>query len=276
MKTMKNITYLLILLAFLFSCKKHDFDINNLNGNKIGVIGHGGMGIGHTYPMNTLEGFLNALNLGPDGVEIDVQMTKDGVLVAFHDQKLEESTNLSGHIYDKTWTELVNGQFLYPHYGNYKLIRLDDVFKSIPNQDKYTYFLDFKNFQPNKDSLYFNKLNTAIINIIDKYNLLENTYVEFKSEMLIVKLQETRPDIKQFIYAKYDLALSLAEQYNLEGITVPIDKITIEKVQLAHSKGIMVATFNTHSHKRNINAVEHNVDFIHTDRLKHLIGILKN
>ena len=272
---MKNSFFLFVLVSLLLSCEKKDFDINNLNKNEVGIIGHGGMGIGQTYPINTLESILNCLNLGADGTEIDVQMTKDGVLVAFHDETLEESTNLSGRIYNKTWAELEDARFSYPHYGNYKIIRLDDLFMNIPNQDQYIYFLDCKNFKPNKDSAYFNTFNTALIEIINKYNLVENTYVEFKTEKLIQKLQALRPDIKQFVYTSYDHALSLAQQYNLQGMTIAVDKLTHEKVELLHSKGIMVTTFNTHSHKRNIKAVEHNVDFIQTDRLKHLMKILK-
>lgn len=62
---------------------------------------------------------------------------------------------------------------------------------------------------------------------------------------------------------------------NYEGmITIPVDKLTQDKVKLAHSHHVMVATFNTHSSKRNIRAVKHNVDYIHTDRLKHLLKIL--
>jgi|SRR5690554_1274304 len=273
---MKNSIFLFAFILFLFSCEKNDFDIKNLNKNQVKALGHGGMGIGQTYPMNSLESILNCLNLGADGTEIDVQMTKDGVLVAFHDQSLELSTNLSGKIYNKTWAEIEGARFSYPYYGNYQLIRLDDLFKNIPNQDNYIYFLDCKNFQPNKDSTYFETFNNAIIEIIDKYNLIENTFVEFKSEILIQKLQAVRPDIKQFIYTDFANALSLAEQYNLEGLTVTVDQLTHEKVELAHSKGIMVATFNTHSHKRNIKAVEHNVEFIQTDRVKHLVKLLKD
>jgi len=151
-----------MLVFFFFSCKKETFDIHNLNDDKISILGHGGMGIGHTYPMNSLESILNCLNLGADGTEIDVQMTKDGVLVAFHDETLEESTDLSGHIYNNSWEEIKDARFSYPHYGNYKIIRLDDIFKVIPDQDKYTYFLDCKNFQPNKDSTYFSNANQGL------------------------------------------------------------------------------------------------------------------
>lgn len=273
---MKNIFFLLISMFFVVSCNKNEFDINNLNGNKVSAIGHGGMGIGHSYPMNSFEGILNSLSIGADGVEIDIQMTKDGILVAFHDGKLEESTNRSGKIYDKTWAEIEGARFSYPHYGNHKIIRLNDIFQNIPDREKYTYFLDIKSFKPNKDSLYFETLNNAIIDIIDRYELVEQVYVEFKNEKSISELKLIRPDIKQFIYNDFDYALSLAEQYNLQGITIAIDKLTHEKVKLAHSKNIMVATFNTHSHQRNIDAVKYNVDYNHTDRLKHLLKILKD
>lgn len=268
--------FILFLLTFTSSCKKASFEIENLNGNKVSILGHGGMGIGHTFPMNSLEANLNCINLGADGTEIDVQMTKDGVLVAFHNEKLEEITNREGQIYNKTWAEIEGGRYAYPHYGNYKIIRLDDLFKNIPNQDKYTYFLDCKNFQPNKDEAYYTTFNQAIIEIMDKYNLVKNTYIELKSKILIHKLQEERPDFKIFIYKDYEAALAIAEEYNLNGITLAVNELSHEKVKVAHSKGIMVATFNTHSRKRNINAVKYNVDFNITDRVKELIKILKD
>ena len=36
-------------------------------------------------PENTLPAFLKAYECGADGVELDVQMTKDGQLVVIHD-----------------------------------------------------------------------------------------------------------------------------------------------------------------------------------------------
>jgi glycerophosphoryl diester phosphodiesterase len=43
----------------------------------------------------------------------------------------------------------------------------------------------------------------------------------------------------------------------------------------AHRNGTMVAVFNTHSKDRNMEAIEKNVDFIQSDKVKHLIKILK-
>lgn len=53
--------------------------------NKL-VIGH--RGAPSIKVENSLEGVVEALKLGVDGVEVDVRATKDGSLVAFHDQSL--------------------------------------------------------------------------------------------------------------------------------------------------------------------------------------------
>ena len=37
-------------------------------------------------PENTLDAFQKAVEMGADGIELDVQMTKDGELVVIHDE----------------------------------------------------------------------------------------------------------------------------------------------------------------------------------------------
>ena len=41
------------------------------------------------YPENTLAGFRNAVALGCDGAELDVQLSKDGEVIVFHDYLLK-------------------------------------------------------------------------------------------------------------------------------------------------------------------------------------------
>jgi len=60
------------------------------------VIGHRGAK-GHLAE-NTLPSIDKALNLGVDGVEIDIFRCASGELVVFHDQTLEKLTNSSGYI----------------------------------------------------------------------------------------------------------------------------------------------------------------------------------
>ena len=57
-------------------------------------------------PENTMEAFKLAVEMNTDGIETDVHMTKDGVLVLMHDEKVDRTTNGTGYIKDYTYEEL--------------------------------------------------------------------------------------------------------------------------------------------------------------------------
>ena len=57
-------------------------------------------------PENTLAAFDHGLALGADGLELDVHLSRDGVVVVHHDPTLERTTNGSGAIRLKTAAEL--------------------------------------------------------------------------------------------------------------------------------------------------------------------------
>ena len=54
----------------------------------------------HLAPENTLAAFRNALTLPVDGIEVDVQMSRDGYAVIFHDNTVEGRTNGRGNLLD--------------------------------------------------------------------------------------------------------------------------------------------------------------------------------
>ncbi|MGH1506150.1 MAG: glycerophosphodiester phosphodiesterase [Acidimicrobiales bacterium] len=59
-------------------------------------------------PENTLAAFSHAYELGVRYLETDVHLTRDGVLVAFHDVDLQRVAGLGGTIADHTWDELAD------------------------------------------------------------------------------------------------------------------------------------------------------------------------
>lgn len=67
---------------------------------------------------NTMESIQKALDLGVDGIEIDVHLCQTGELVVFHDLTLNRMTGATGEIAMKSLEELkslqVNGQFRIP------------------------------------------------------------------------------------------------------------------------------------------------------------------
>lgn len=63
-------------------------------------------GGGALAPENTLAAFENGLALGADGIELDLQLSKDGVVVVSHDAMLDRTTDASGPIASRTADEL--------------------------------------------------------------------------------------------------------------------------------------------------------------------------
>src|SRR6202012_4908706 len=56
-------------------------------------------------PENTVRSVRRALELGADGVEVDVHLA-DGELVVIHDETMFRTNNGRGHVADKTFAEL--------------------------------------------------------------------------------------------------------------------------------------------------------------------------
>ena len=57
-------------------------------------------------PENTMEAFALAVEQGADGIELDVQLTKDGKLVIFHDETIDRMCHGTGWVKDFTLEEL--------------------------------------------------------------------------------------------------------------------------------------------------------------------------
>jgi glycerophosphoryl diester phosphodiesterase len=58
------------------------------------------------YPSNTMYAYRESLALGADSIELDVQPTKDGHLLALHDASVTRTTGATGLTYDMTLAEV--------------------------------------------------------------------------------------------------------------------------------------------------------------------------
>lgn len=63
----------------------------------------GGCALG---PENTIAAFDRGLDTGADGLELDVRLSADGIVVVCHDETLERTTNASGPVAARTAAEL--------------------------------------------------------------------------------------------------------------------------------------------------------------------------
>jgi len=100
----------------------------------------GGCALG---PENTIAAFDRGLDTGADGLELDVRLSADGVVVVCHDETLERTTDASGPVSAHTAAELSRvdaGYHFTDHAGRHpfrgqgvNIPTLRDVFKRYPD-----------------------------------------------------------------------------------------------------------------------------------------------
>ena len=74
--------------------------------NSVLVVAH--RGDWRNFPENSLEGIENAIKMGVDIVELDVQRTQDGVLILMHDETLNRTTTGKGKVSEVTMDYISN------------------------------------------------------------------------------------------------------------------------------------------------------------------------
>ena len=82
-------------------------------------------------PENTLEAFRLAAEMGADGVELDVQLSRDGELVVAHDETIDRVSNGTGYIKDYTLAQLKELSFnrLFPAFKDARIPTLKEVYE---------------------------------------------------------------------------------------------------------------------------------------------------
>ncbi|WP_198597891.1 glycerophosphodiester phosphodiesterase [Blastococcus atacamensis] len=91
------------------------------------AMAHRGGAIEHLE--NTMPAFQACVDMGYQYLETDVQVTADGVLVAFHDPTLERVTGQSGRIDSLTWAQVSEARI----GGREPIVRLEDLLAAWPD-----------------------------------------------------------------------------------------------------------------------------------------------
>lgn len=241
------------------------------------ALGHGGMGISSSYPLNSAEGIKKCLALGLDGSELDVQMTADSVLVAFHDVDLADVTKLDGRIHEKTWEQIKSTVYQGSLRGDCLLVSLDDLFGGIEKPQQFHFTFDCK-LHPVTTSgeAYRNQFVSAFQRVLQKHQLGERIAIESQDVAFLMACKQRVAQTSEYYYpASFTEGYETAMAYDFDGITIAADNITKEDVAKAHLSGLKVALWNVKSGSDNWDAIEKEPDFIQSDDPRHLFSALK-
>lgn len=200
------------------------------------VIAH--RGFSGRYPENTMLAFEKAVEAGCDEIELDIQTTKDGVVVVIHDEQVDRTTDGEGFVRNYTYEQLskLNAGKLYQgQYG----------FNPIPSFDEYCKWAKNKNITTNielKTSVYYYpEIEQKAIDIIRAYDLVGKVMFSSFNPISIVKCKALEPAIECGILTGNNSMINagyFSKMCNIECYHPNINTLTDELVQDCNHYGI--------------------------------------
>lgn len=145
------------------------------------------------YPENTMLAFEKAAEAGCDGIELDVQLTKDDVVVVIHDERIDRTTDGTGFVRDYTYEELkkFNAAVLFPQVTD---------FQSIPTFDEYCAWVAGTGLETNIEiktgHYYYEEIEKKTIDILRKYGLEKKVMFSSFNHMSLLKVKELMPEVE--------------------------------------------------------------------------------
>jgi glycerophosphoryl diester phosphodiesterase len=152
-----------------------------LDISKFYIIGHRGMEIDAVE--NTLSAFSKAIQFQLDFAECDIQISKDGIPVVFHDTRLDKKTGLTGRIVDHSVVDIQNS-YIKTAAGQDKIPTLEKILSLVQNSQM-NLIIELKT----------KKNFGSIHNLIEKYKMGKRVIIDSFSFLYLLKCRHVAPNL---------------------------------------------------------------------------------
>jgi glycerophosphoryl diester phosphodiesterase len=162
-------------------------------------------GASYEAPGNTLAAFLLAAEMGADGIELDVQLSRDGEIVVIHDPTLEATTDGRGPVQDWTLAELKRldaGSWFHRAFAREQIPTLQQVVDAVGHQLLLN--LELKTPQVGDDGL-----AAAVVRLLEENHLLDRVVISSFNPLAIWRVRRRNPWIAVGLLYAPDMPLLL-------------------------------------------------------------------
>lgn len=231
---MKIRIYVLFIILLTSSCRTLNPTPSNMK-EKLVITGH--RGAASIEAENTISGIAKALQIeGIHRIEIDVQQTKDGIVVLMHDPTLDRTTTGRGKVSDYTYEELQAFDVILRDGTKEKIPSLKDAFKLFDGDVEF--LIEVKEKYPD--------IEKKIVELIEKYDAKEWCIVQSFKDNIIKEVHAISPEIRLhkllFLGTFYNFdRFDFVEEYSL--FHKLLSKRIISKIH-ARGKKVNVWTVN--------------------------------
>jgi glycerophosphoryl diester phosphodiesterase len=226
------------------------------------------------YPENTMEAFMEAQRVGADGIELDVQLSKDGIVVVIHDETVNRTTNGKGWVKDYTYKQLQKFDASYKFskkIGKCRIPSLEEVFRWASKNNL------LLNVELKNGLVEYEGLEEKVLELTDNFDLANRVIISSFNHYSMVKVHQLAPDIEtaliymEGIYKPWEYAATLGAR----AIHPYHPVVKEETVKTSHDLGISVRPFTINKAVLMKKMAALKCDGIITDDPKKAINLLR-
>ena len=223
-------------------------------------------------PENTLIAFSKSIELGCDGIELDVQRCASGELVVIHDHELSRTTNGVGLIKDATLPELKRlsaGGWYDKAFASERIPTLEEVLALVSG--KLVINIEVKNAP-----VEYEGIEDDLISVLAEYEFRDRLIISSFDHQFMLRLHQLNTGLKLAVLADAIL-IDLKEYAQKLGATCwhpCYGSLTATAIKEAHGAGLEVNAWTLNEQRDWVEAAKNGLDAIITDdpvKLKELI-----
>ena len=240
------------------------------------IMNYAHRGFSGKYPENTMLAFRKAYEAGCDGIELDIQMTKDHELVIIHDETVDRTSDHTGWIKDYTLQELYGFDFSY-HFkemGFQKIPTLREYLNWVKDTDLIT------NIELKTGIVDYPGIEKAVYDLICQYHLQKKVILSSFNHFSVLRMKELDHDLVCgflteccMIHPEVYTAHYRVEAYHPQFTS--LDEPTVHDL---HDRGIMINSWTVNTDEDITRMIQYGIDGIignYPDRIAEHLKTLK-
>jgi glycerophosphoryl diester phosphodiesterase len=214
-------------------------------------------------PENTLVAFQKSIELGCDGIELDVQRCASGELVVIHDHELSRTTNGVGLVKDATLPELKRlsaGAWYDKEFATERIPTLEEVLSLVSG--KLLINIEIKNAPVSYDDI-----EDDLISVLEGYEFRERLIISSFDHQFMLRLHKLNSGLKLAVLA--DAILIDLKEYAAKFAATYwhpcYGSLTAAAIKDAHAAGLEVNAWTINEQRDWVDSAKNGLDGIVTD-----------
>lgn len=204
-------------------------------------------GFSGKYPENTILAFKKAIEVGAEGIELDVQLTKDGEVVIIHDETIDRTTNGKGFVVDYTYEEIskFDASYIFKDMGFNSIPTLREYFELVKDLDIVT------NIELKTGVNEYLGIEKKVLDLILEYNLEKKVIISSFNHFSVIRMRDLAPQLK-YGFLSEDWLIDAGKYVHSHGIQCyhpRYNNLIQEVIEELRKYGLEINTWTVNSEK---------------------------